>query len=89
MKLFPTIVASAMFIIGLVALSNAGPPALLEALDAANVSYVVSAKEGVIATEGVTIHVLTDENVCDVLAQHPGVPVSAYNSVTGNFVECK
>lgn len=90
MKLLSTIVASGMFIAGLVALSNAGGPpsdrdALLENLNAANVTYIVNAAED----RGATINVLSNDNVCEVLAQHPDVPVEVYNSVTGETVSCK
>lgn len=82
-------VAIAVFVTGLTALAFATPPAdrdaVVRSLNDANVTYIAKWSDG----RGATIHVLSNENVCDVLAKHPDVPVSVYNAVTGEAVTCK
>ncbi len=59
--------------------------ALQRSLEAANVSYITSEVEA----RGGRMTVLTSDNVCEVLAEHPAVDVSVYNAVTGEYVDCK
>lgn len=60
--------------------------ALRNSLEAANVSYLMSE----VADRGGTMMVLSDDNVCGLQEQHPGVPVlRVYNEITGHNVACK
>ncbi len=81
--------ALAVFFVGLLSLvfvAHAATPELTDSLNDANVDYIVSEGDA----RGAKVMVLSPDNICQVLAEHPDVPVlRVYNGITGEDVTCK